>query len=66
MLARKPACPTMIQRYASVYNYKNNGLLWQYADNKTHTRKCPSNKAQDDASDNDLIISCPHVSYLSK
>ena len=65
MLARKQAYRTTVQRYASAYITKNNGLLRQYTDKKTHTRKCPSKKAQKDASDNDLIISCPRVSYLS-
>ena len=53
MLAQKPAYPITIQRYASAYITKNNGLLGQYADNKTHTRKCLSKKAQEDDSDND-------------
>ena len=66
MLARKPAYPTTIKRYTSAYITKNNRLLQQYTDNKSHTTKCPSKKAQEDASDNDLIVSRPHVSYLSK
>ena len=48
MLAWKPAYPTTVQRYASAYITKNNGLLGQYGDNKTHqkmskqkiTRRC--------------------------
>ena len=36
MLAWKPAYPTTVQRYASAYITKNNGLLGQYTDNKTH------------------------------
>ena len=66
MLAQKPAYPTTVQRYASTYITKNNGLLGQYTDNKTHTRKCPSKKAQEDASNKDLIISCSHINYLSR
>ena len=40
-----------MQRHASAYITKNNGLLGQYTDNKTHTRKCPSKKTQDNAGD---------------
>ena len=65
MLAWKPTYPTTVQRYASTYITKNNGLLGQYADNKTHqkmfkqkiTRRCQWQWSYN---------ICPHVSYLSK
>ena len=66
MLAWKPAYPTTMQRYASAYITKNNGLLGRYTDNKIHTRKCPHKKHKKmPVTNNDLIISYSRVSYLS-
>ena len=64
MFAQKPAYPIATQRYPKTYTTKNNGLFCQYAVIiKLKPKHIQSKKAQNDTSNNDLITSCPHISY---